>query len=650
MKVFPKAEKPPVDSVNGQTGAVNVDTDDVAEGSTNLYHTDARVSANADVIANTAAAAQNATDIANHTHSELHTPDGATPIVSITPGGQVDIVAGPLYQLTISDTDTSAAATSGILFQARNAAGTNDDFTSIGNANQMAIMSASANYSVATAMIAVDNAGNVIMGDYVASRDDGPTDDTRVLSVDANGIVRVGTLTVSGSGHTHDMLHDAAGTTIIAEAIGTNTFNVQANFTTVKDFTTSGNSIFNDDVTFNTLTEFEDEVAFNGGPIYAPNGQSGLSTIATTGAGDAFTISGGLVTGFVPNVPGPSDLVVPFKIEHDGDPDTFIQFDPDTITFSANNGNMCIKDTGFDVNTTMNVDGTANFIQDMNVDGAVIMSNTLDVGDTATFTGESEFQDLATFSAEASFDSDVRAPNGNLGLETIVSNSVGDDITVSGGLITAFTPGDGSITNLSDVDTTTLTPANGDILIYDGTNWVPSNTLVDSMRKKHVFSNSCRVYGYTNNRWVYPSTAYGPSYFQWNANGGTAATPSTTWAYNGTMLPAGTVLKRIIVKGRSQNAQLTGLKVFMRVANGDFFDPALAIDTNAEAAVQTVLAPTDALLYTAGNSQDMRATEISLNDYVLVNDQDLHLYFQPQGTLTATRYYYLTYMIEVELP
>ena len=44
----------PVQSVNTQTGAVVLDTDDVAEGSSNLYYTEARVSANASVAANTA--------------------------------------------------------------------------------------------------------------------------------------------------------------------------------------------------------------------------------------------------------------------------------------------------------------------------------------------------------------------------------------------------------------------------------------------------------------------------------------------------------------------------------------------------------------------------------------------------------------------
>lgn len=44
----------PVDSVNSQTGVVVLDTDDIAEGSSNLYFTDGRVAANSAVAANTA--------------------------------------------------------------------------------------------------------------------------------------------------------------------------------------------------------------------------------------------------------------------------------------------------------------------------------------------------------------------------------------------------------------------------------------------------------------------------------------------------------------------------------------------------------------------------------------------------------------------
>lgn len=43
-----------VDSVNGQTGVVVLDTDNITEGATNLYYTDARVDANSNVVVNTA--------------------------------------------------------------------------------------------------------------------------------------------------------------------------------------------------------------------------------------------------------------------------------------------------------------------------------------------------------------------------------------------------------------------------------------------------------------------------------------------------------------------------------------------------------------------------------------------------------------------
>lgn len=57
-------------SVNSQTGAVVLDTDDVSEGSTNLYYTDVRVSANSDVVANTAKVSA---DGSIDTHSDVDT-------------------------------------------------------------------------------------------------------------------------------------------------------------------------------------------------------------------------------------------------------------------------------------------------------------------------------------------------------------------------------------------------------------------------------------------------------------------------------------------------------------------------------------------------------------------------------------------------
>jgi hypothetical protein len=58
-----------VDSVNGATGTVVLDTDNINEGTTNLYYTEARVSANSNVALNTAKVgitSQQATDITNN--------------------------------------------------------------------------------------------------------------------------------------------------------------------------------------------------------------------------------------------------------------------------------------------------------------------------------------------------------------------------------------------------------------------------------------------------------------------------------------------------------------------------------------------------------------------------------------------------------
>ena len=57
----------PVDSVNGATGVVVLDTDDIAEGAVNEYYTEVKVSANTDVVANTAKLTNVSTDLSEGT-------------------------------------------------------------------------------------------------------------------------------------------------------------------------------------------------------------------------------------------------------------------------------------------------------------------------------------------------------------------------------------------------------------------------------------------------------------------------------------------------------------------------------------------------------------------------------------------------------
>ena len=76
----------PVDSVNGDTGVVVLDTDDIGEGTTNLYYTEGRVSANSSVAANTAKVGittQQASDITANNAKNSYPSADATKLVDI---------------------------------------------------------------------------------------------------------------------------------------------------------------------------------------------------------------------------------------------------------------------------------------------------------------------------------------------------------------------------------------------------------------------------------------------------------------------------------------------------------------------------------------------------------------------------------------
>ena len=91
MNVQDGAQVNAVDSVNSQTGVVTLDTDDINEGVTNFYYTDARVAANAAVVLNTA-------KVTNATHTGDVTGDtvltiaaGAVDLSMLSAGGTPSI-------------------------------------------------------------------------------------------------------------------------------------------------------------------------------------------------------------------------------------------------------------------------------------------------------------------------------------------------------------------------------------------------------------------------------------------------------------------------------------------------------------------------------------------------------------------------------
>ena len=82
----------PVQSVNGQTGTVSLDTDDVSEGSTNQYFTQTRVSANTDVTANTAH--RNITTGGNPHGTDLSETIAAEPGITFTAADLEELTDG----------------------------------------------------------------------------------------------------------------------------------------------------------------------------------------------------------------------------------------------------------------------------------------------------------------------------------------------------------------------------------------------------------------------------------------------------------------------------------------------------------------------------------------------------------------------------
>ena len=116
LQTFPSIPTVPVDSVNGEVGVVVLDTDDIAEGTTNEYFTDARVAANSAVAANTAKVgitSTQASDITTNNAKVGITTQQASDItannakVGITTQQASDITAN---NAKISYTDASAVA------------------------------------------------------------------------------------------------------------------------------------------------------------------------------------------------------------------------------------------------------------------------------------------------------------------------------------------------------------------------------------------------------------------------------------------------------------------------------------------------------------------------------------------------------------
>ena len=95
IKSYADSKTAPINTVNGQTGDVVLDTDDISEGTTNLYYTESRVSANTSVAANTnktGITTQQASDIEINNAKISFDSTSSTKLTGIETGAQVNTV------------------------------------------------------------------------------------------------------------------------------------------------------------------------------------------------------------------------------------------------------------------------------------------------------------------------------------------------------------------------------------------------------------------------------------------------------------------------------------------------------------------------------------------------------------------------------
>ena len=140
-------------SVNGQQGAVVLDTDDISEGITNLWYTEARVSANVDVAANTAARNQVLVSANDTTDGYLSTKIVAGTNITIT-----ELNDGGNETLEIAASGGGSLSTGNIAWV--DAVYGNDGTGAVGNANLPYLTIKAAHDSITSGQIVIVRPGS----------------------------------------------------------------------------------------------------------------------------------------------------------------------------------------------------------------------------------------------------------------------------------------------------------------------------------------------------------------------------------------------------------------------------------------------------------------------------------------------------------
>lgn len=177
---------------------------------------------------------------------------------------------------------------------------------------------------------------------------------------------------------------------------------------------------------------------------------------------------------------------------------------------------------------------------------------------------------------------------------------------------------------------------------FNGTSWekVSYDTLYSNQSQ---LQTSNRIYCYTNNRWVAPNNQYGFTSEQLNSNKNTAAEPSYSWQDKLFAITKGTKINKVDFFGRSNNTQLSGLECRVYFHTGPWD---VSWDSNTE--TQRTLLYSSANLFTQPTNDNKRAS--AAISFEAPDDGFLVTYFKPIGTLSGTRYFYMTQVFSITTP
>ena len=241
----------PVTSVNTQTGAVVLDTDDIDEGTTNLYYTEARVSANTDVVANAANISTNASNIASNdtdisslqTDVSTNTTNIATNVSDIsTNSTSIATNATNIATNTsnISSNDTDIATNAGNI--ATNTSNISQNTTDI-STNSSDISTNTSSISTNTSNIST-NATNISSNDTdIATNASNISSNTSSISTNATNIAtnvtNIASNTSNISTNTSSIATNVTNIATNTSGISTNATNIASNTTDIATNVTS---------------------------------------------------------------------------------------------------------------------------------------------------------------------------------------------------------------------------------------------------------------------------------------------------------------------------------------------------------------------------------------------------------------------------